>query len=279
MLASKKRKSTPGLKQRRFRQRLIAYRETRPARGKRKISRSAVPSFFTLMNLFCGFISLIQVLEGRLAAAAWLILLASMFDILDGMVARLTKGESQFGVELDSLSDIVSFGVAPSFMIYVFGLREFGMAGVIIASLPALAGAVRLAKYNVDFEEEKGDYFNGLPIPVAGLAIVAIILNADLVLQFIEFVGEVNVTMITVIVLSGLMVSKIPFDSAPHPSAAYIRSHALKVFLVTGGFILVIIFREKGLLFILIVYLLIGTGRALVLFVKAIRDVELQNPE
>ncbi len=231
------------------------------------------------MNLFCGFISLIQVLEGRLAAAAWLILLASMFDILDGMMARLTNGESQFGVELDSLSDIVSFGVAPSFMIYVFGLKEFGMAGVIIASLPALAGAVRLAKYNVDFEEEKGDYFSGLPIPVSGLAIVAIILNAELVLQFIEFVGEVNVTMITVIVLSGLMVSKIPFDSAPHPSAAYIRTHALKVFLVTGGFILVIIFRERGLLFVLIVYLLIGTGRALVHFVKAIRDVELQNME
>lgn len=231
------------------------------------------------MNLFCGFISLIQVLEGRLAAAAWLILLASLFDILDGMMARLTKGESQFGVELDSLSDIVSFGVAPSFMIYVFGLREFGMAGVIIASLPALAGAVRLAKYNVDFEEEKGDYFSGLPIPVSGLAIVAIILNAELVLQFIEFVGEVNVTMITVIVLSGLLVSKIPFDSAPHPSAAYIRTHALKVFLVTGGFILVIIFREKGLLFVLIVYLLIGVGRALVLFVNAVREVELQNPE
>ena len=107
MLRSRKKKSRPGLKQRRFRQRLITYRESKGPRLPRRITRAAVPSFFTLMNLFCGFLSLIQVLEGRLEYAGWLILLASLFDMLDGMMARLTNGTSLFGMELDSLCDVV----------------------------------------------------------------------------------------------------------------------------------------------------------------------------
>ena len=177
---NKRARIRPGLKQRRFRQRLISYREAKGRPAFRRIPRAAVPSFFTLMNLFCGFLSLIQVYDGNLENAAWLIILAGFFDGLDGMMARLTNGTSLFGVELDSLSDVVSFGVAPSFLIWAAGLSEMGTTGVIIASLPALAGAIRLARFNISFEGTKGDYFSGLPIPVSAAVIVAIILNEDL---------------------------------------------------------------------------------------------------
>ena len=92
------------------------------------------------------------------------------------MMARIANAVSMFGVELDSLADVVSFGVAPAFLLYEFGLDRLGLFGVIIASLPALCGAVRLARFNVEFEGEKKDYFSGLPIPVQATFVVAFIL-------------------------------------------------------------------------------------------------------
>ena len=283
MLRARKKRIRPDLKQRRFRQRLVTYRENRGRRGPRRIPRAAVPSFFTLMNLFCGFLSLIQVLEGRLEYAGWLILLASFFDMMDGTLARLTNGTSLFGMELDSLADIVSFGVAPSFMIYAFGLEEFGTPGIIIAALPALAGAVRLARFNVDFEGEKKDQFTGIPIPVAAVTIVAIILNPDIVAMLSKSGSDMSVILVTVVVLSGLMVSNIPFESVPRPSVEYIKSHLVKTLIFFSGFLIMVIFREKGLLFVMVVYLVIGILRAFSGFVKAVREsdseeVSTENP-
>lgn len=274
MLRSRKKKTRPGIKQRRFRQRLITYRESKGPRVPRRIPRAAVPSFFTLMNLFCGFLSLIQVLEGRLEYAGWLILLASLFDMLDGMMARLTNGTSLFGMELDSLCDVVSFGIAPSFLIYSFGLREFGIPGIIIASLPAMAGAVRLARFNVNFEGEKKDTFAGLPIPVSAIAIVAIILNPDLVSSVSSHRGDMSIILLAVIVLSGLMVSNIPFDSVPRPSVEYIRNHPVKFLVYFTGFLIMVIFREVGLFVVLCIYLVYGIVSAFTGFLKAVRDAE-----
>ena len=263
----------PGLKQRRFRQRLIAYRSAKGRPALRKIPRAAVPSFFTLMNLFCGFLSMIQVYDGNLTNAAWLILLASFFDVLDGMMARLTNGTSLFGVELDSLCDVVSFGVAPSFLIWAFGLRDFGTAGLIVASLPALAGAIRLARFNVAFEGTKGEYFSGLPIPMSAMFIVALILNDELVLTLMDGKGVMNAVMTSVIVLSGLMVSNIPFDSMLQPSARYIRNNPRKVLLAVTALIVMFIWRELGLLVVLVIYMLLGIGRALINLIKAIQSI------
>jgi CDP-diacylglycerol--serine O-phosphatidyltransferase len=173
-------KNPPGQKQRILKRRIAAFREAQSGRSRRQIPRAAVPSFFTLMNLFSGFMALTQILEGRFEQACWLIVLAGFFDVLDGMMARLTDGESLFGIELDSLSDIVSFGVAPAYLVYAFGLKEFGMLGVAVSSLPAICGAVRLARFNVQFEGIKKDYFVGLPIPVQAACIVSLILNRSL---------------------------------------------------------------------------------------------------
>jgi len=263
----------PGLKQRRFRQRLVAYRESRGPRRRRRIPRAAVPSFFTLMNLFCGFLSLTQALESRFEYAAWLIVLAGFFDILDGMMARLTQGQSLFGVELDSLADVVSFGVAPSFLIYVFGLSTYGVPGVLVASLPAICGAVRLAKFNVGFDGEKSEYFDGLPIPGQAAAVVAIILNMEN-LAFLDPAepGRLPILIPIVAVLSGLMLTNISFDAPPTPTAGYMRRHPVKAVLYGTAVVLIVVLRELGLLIVLFSYLMIGVGRAIYRFVKAVLD-------
>lgn len=274
MRRSLRRRPRPGLKQRRFRQRLITYRDNRRRPALKGIPRAAVPSFFTLMNLFCGFLAIIQVSEGDLQKAAWLILLAAFFDMLDGMMARLTNGTSLFGMELDSLCDVVSFGVAPSFMIWSFGLNELGTTGVIVASLPALAGAIRLARFNVNYEGTKGAYFSGLPIPTTAMVIVAIILNDALVREWVSDRGDLNLILTTVIVLAGLMVTNIPFDAPPKPTASYARTYPMQAIFSLVSVLSLILFREVALLFVLLAYLSIGIGRAGWNLVIAIRDAE-----
>ena len=274
MRRSLRRRPRPGLKQRRFRQRLITYRDNRRRPALKGIPRAAVPSFFTLMNLFCGFLAIIQVSEGDLQKAAWLILLAAFFDMLDGMMARLTNGTSLFGMELDSLCDVVSFGVAPSFMIWSFGLNELGTTGVIVASLPALAGAIRLARFNVNYEGTKGAYFSGLPIPTTAMVIVAIILNDALVREWVSDRGDLNLILTTVIVLAGLMVTNIPFDAPPKPTASYARTYPMQAIFSFVSVLSLILFREVALLFVLLAYLSIGIGRAGWNLVIAIRDAE-----
>ncbi|PSQ63080.1 MAG: CDP-diacylglycerol--serine O-phosphatidyltransferase, partial [Bacteroidetes bacterium QH_1_61_8] len=202
--------SSPG----RIRRRLSAFRKARRRqRGDRPPPRVAVPSFFTLMNLLCGFLALTQVLEGAFVMSCWLIVLAAFFDLLDGMMARLTDAKSPFGVQLDSLSDIVSFGVAPSFLMYAYAFDSSGPLGMIVAALPALCGSVRLARYNMNAETDDQEGFEGLPIPGQAVAIVALILAAEnskwgayLALDSLQ------VLLPIVVVLSGLMVSSIRFD-------------------------------------------------------------------
>lgn len=265
----------PGTKQRRFRRRIAAYRSSRDPRAPRRIPRAAVPSFFTLMNLFCGFLSMIKTFESNFESAAWLIILAGFFDLLDGMMARLTNGSSVFGVELDSLADIVSFGVAPSFMIYVFGLSSYGFSGVIVASLPAIAGAVRLAKYNVAFDGVKSDVFDGMPIPVQASSIVAIVLNA----QNVAFLapdepGRLPILIPAVVILSILMLSTIDFDNVPPPSARYMRNHPVKAVLFSAGALILLIFRELGLLIVLSAYVFVAIGRAVYKFAHAVATAD-----
>ena len=224
----------------------------------------AVPSFFTLMNLFCGFLAMTQVLEGAFTMACWLIVLAGFFDLLDGMMARLTNAVSAFGVELDSLSDIVSFGVAPSFLVYAYALEAVDPIGMIIAALPALCGGVRLARYNVSFGGSKKNYFEGLPIPGQAIAIVALILTAENSSWGpLLHLDAPTVLMPVIVLLAGLMVSSIRFDAIPKPTVAYVRAHPRKMtaYLIAG--LLIVGLQEIGLLIVLAVYLGLGIGGAL----------------
>ena len=267
-------------KQPKLRQKISAYRATRPPRERKQIPRVAVPSFFTLMNLLCGFGAITQIFEGKFDMAGWLILLAAFFDALDGMMARLTNSSSLFGVELDSLSDVVSFGVAPGILVYVFGLNEFGLLGLIVAALPALCGAVRLARFNVDVELEgdKPEFFKGLPIPAQAAAIVTLILNFDDATWFNEYsISSLSLLIPFVAVLAGLMVSTIPFDALPKPSPGYIRNHPYKSAACLLGVLLTIFLQQIGLLISIMAYVLMGLVNAALRVYKAVMSAPVEG--
>jgi len=131
-----------------------------------------LPNLLTTGNMFFGFFSMVKSMQGDFKWAASAIALASIFDVLDGRIARLTGGTSEFGVQYDSLCDLVSFGVAPAFLMYKFGLEDFGRPGWIVCFLFLACGALRLARFNVQSSIGKGaGDFTGLPIPMAALVI------------------------------------------------------------------------------------------------------------
>ena len=137
--------------------------------------RNAIPNILTASNLVLGMFAIISTIEGELTRAALLVVAAMIADGLDGRVARYFGVSSDFGKELDSLCDLVSFGVAPALMAYVFLLSDFGLAGAFIAAAFATCGALRLARFNVNTTKVKG-FFMGLPIPAAGCVVATFIL-------------------------------------------------------------------------------------------------------
>src|SRR4030066_426845 len=141
-----------------------------------RLTSSVIPNLFTAINLFCGFLSILSASEGNFNYAAWLIIVAAVFDALDGLVARLTNSSSELGVELDSLSDIISFGCAPSFLIYSTYFHTLEILGIILSSLPLITGGFRLARFNIQLVGFEKTFFIGLPIPTAALTLASFVL-------------------------------------------------------------------------------------------------------
>lgn len=247
----------PIQKWKRYRQR---RRERRKNRERKQIPRIVVPSFFTLMNLFCGFLAIISISEGRLFFGAWLIVSAGLFDALDGFMARLSNATSQFGIELDSISDVVSFGVAPGFLLYSFGLNELPFVGIILSALPPLCGAVRLARFNVDAQNAPADFFKGLPTPAQAIMLAAFYLTFYDKLELFEgFKNGLNTVLIPVIVvLSFLMVSTIPFDKMPSFDKQSIRKYKGRLFLFLLYGIIIVLFQEIGLMIVFSAFIIKG---------------------
>lgn len=135
-----------------------------------------LPNTLTLCGMFCGFFAILTSFKGNYVYAAWAIMVANIFDGLDGWVARLTNTTTRFGIELDSLSDLVAFGVAPAVLIYSWGLQPFGRLAWGAAFLYAMSGALRLARYNVQMGSTESKAFTGLPIPAAGTVIATLVL-------------------------------------------------------------------------------------------------------
>lgn len=245
-------------------------------------ARAAVPNFFTLMNLLAGFFSLIQSAQGNLAAAAWLVVLAAFFDLLDGLMARLAGVSSEFGLELDSLSDVVSFGVAPSFLLYQFALHQLSpMWGGLLASLPALFGAVRLARYNtLASTGEKTPEFIGLPIPAqAGTVVVFILTFIETPWFDVLARPQLSVLISLVVVLATLMVSPVKFPALPQPTRANLRIYRWRFLGFGLAMLLAAVFQEVGLLFSAVVYLSIGLGRSLRWAVRAATTDPADDPD
>lgn len=241
---------------------------------KKPIPRSVVPSFFTLMNLLCGFMAIIMIIEGKLETGAWLIVLAGLFDLLDGFMARLANATSNFGVELDSLSDVVSFGVAPGILIYMFGLRDLGTAGILVSALPALCGAVRLARFNVEAVTSNYSYFRGLPIPAQATMIVAFYLTFKDQLDLFSYFGNglKSVLIPLVIMLSLLMVSTVPFDKVPRFKSKGDKKSKWMILLYVVYLVVIIVFQEYGLMAVFSFFILRALVNASIRFWNEIQE-------
>jgi CDP-diacylglycerol--serine O-phosphatidyltransferase len=149
----------------------------RPRRSRRSGRASILPNLFTSGGLFAGFYSIIATLNEQYWLAAVMILVAQLCDVLDGRVARLTRSTSSFGIQFDSLADLVAFGVAPGILVYQWALKDnWGKWGWLAASLYVTCGALRLARFNVQIASVEKRHFVGLPIPAAADVIAATVL-------------------------------------------------------------------------------------------------------
>jgi CDP-diacylglycerol--serine O-phosphatidyltransferase len=193
---------------------------SRPATSKerRRISppfRNGVyilPNLFTTGGLFCGFYAVVATLREDYLIAAIAVLVAMIFDALDGRIARLTHTSSSFGVQYDSLSDLIAFGVAPGVLAYRWALEPWGAWGWLAAALYVTCGALRLARFNVQVDVVDKDNFVGLPIPAAAAVVAATIL----LYYFLGGEGATNkhlTLLLLIYALAGLMVSTIPYYS------------------------------------------------------------------
>jgi CDP-diacylglycerol--serine O-phosphatidyltransferase len=160
-----------------------------------------LPSLLTTGNLFCGFLALILATQGRFGEAAVAIFVAMLLDLLDGKVARLTRTTTQFGVEFDSLADVVSFCVAPAFLLYMVVLRDLGRAAWLGAVLYVICGALRLARFNVHVGVTDRRYFVGLATPAAA----GLVCSAVLLIDGVEVSRVVGFTMAAGLYLVALL--------------------------------------------------------------------------
>src|ERR1035437_89974 len=196
------------------------------------------------MNLFSGFVAIkYAFVDSNFVAAGWYVVMGGVFDMLDGMMARLTRTSSEFGVELDSIADVVTFGVAPSAILYKAFFYQFPGTGLLLAALPAICGAIRLARFNVQLVGFDKDYFRGLPIPSSAILIISYVSYHHLQLPLADRLGDPLIFVVTA-AASLLMVSTIRYDTIPKPSKKNIRAHPYKFAIYLAGVILV--FATRG---------------------------------
>ncbi len=214
-----------------------------------------LPNLFTTMNMFCGFYAMVAAINGKFVAAAYAIVIAGIFDNLDGKIARATQSTSQFGVEFDSLADLVSFGVAPGLLMYQWVLSPLGRIGWLAAFLFVACGALRLARFNTQVGTVSSKHFVGLPIPAAAG------MNAVMVL-FCHKIGMADqipplIILIMLYSLSFLMVSTIKYPS--FKNAALFRNKNFNM-LVTAILILIFIAAQPPVALFLIGTVYVASG-------------------
>ena len=169
-----------------------------------------LPSLFTTGNVFCGFYAFVAVLNEDFYHAAWAIVVGMIFDGLDGRIARLTKTTSAFGMQYDSLADIITFGMAPAFLAYAWVLKPFGRLGWMAAFLFLLCTALRLARFNVTKPDTHGSHFIGLPSPAAAIVVASIVIAFEDL-----FATKINPFIMVMVIygLAFLMVSNIKYPA------------------------------------------------------------------
>jgi CDP-diacylglycerol---serine O-phosphatidyltransferase len=227
------------------------------------------PSLFTVANMACGFYALLAVHREEFTSAATAIIIGMLFDALDGRVARLVHGESMFGVEFDSLSDFLTFGVAPAHMMYAFILKDYGMFGYPIAFLFAMCGGLRLARFNAVAHDSGGSktHFTGLPIPGGAGFLASFVLLYQIIeegrpartwkLLMDAIPALYGLCPALVVLVAFLMVSTIPYPAFKQANALQPRSVKTLLGVVLGGFT-IFMYPQNAIFLIFLVYVLLG---------------------
>jgi CDP-diacylglycerol---serine O-phosphatidyltransferase len=222
---------------------------------KRGIRRgvSLLPSLFTLANLFCGWSCIVYAMRGELETAAPFIGVAMLLDMLDGRIARMTGTSSEFGLQLDSLADVVSFGMAPAVLAYAWGLAPLGRLGWAVGFLFVTAAALRLARFNIQKNTDKR-YFVGLASPAAGAIVAATVFYYPTGFQERP---EAYLAVLLVIVPALLMVSTIRFRSFKTIDVG-VRRRYQTLIVLAAGLALLVTYPHEVLLIMAYSYLASG---------------------
>lgn len=176
-----------------------------------RVNRAIFPNAITVLAILLGYLALVSIFRGHYIQAAWLILLAALFDFLDGRVARLIKATSEFGVQFDSLADVVNYGVAPALLYYFLFFDGWGIYGLILSFLPVVCSAARLARFNVQADNinRRTDIFEGLPTTMAAVLLCGyVIFVGDVTTDF----GPPGVSALFIFTVAILMVSKVQYE-------------------------------------------------------------------
>ena len=191
--------------------RLLGPLRRRRDRHPRRLRRGVylLPAAFTLANLFCGYACIVYATRGEFETAAAFVVLAFLFDMLDGRIARMTGAATDFGVQFDSLADVVSFGVAPAILVFGWGLSPLGRLGWVAGFIYVTAAAVRLARFNIQHVTDKR-YFVGMPSPAAAAVLVSTVYAYP---AGVHAYGEAVPVLAVVLVPALLMVSTVRFRS------------------------------------------------------------------
>jgi len=241
----------------------------------KKIGVFIIPSLLTAANLFCGFYSIVSVLNSDYITAAIAILVAMLFDGFDGKIARLTNSTSRFGVEFDSLSDLVSFGVAPGLLIYTWALNGYGKIGWLAVFLFVVCGAMRLARFNVQTSVSDNKFFMGLPIPAAAGLVVTTVIFDHHILEMGKEVRPIVVLVMTYL-LAYLMVSTIKYRSFKD---VHLGERKPLSALVAAVLLLIVIVAQPQIMLFVLFVLYASSGPVERLFVPVRRLVKRKAHE
>lgn len=231
-----------------------------------RVKAGLVPGFFTMANMFCGYYSTLISASAHTSGpdssgfitASWLIIAAGVLDVIDGKMARITRSSSEFGVQYDSLADVVSFGLAPSALAYYVFFHQWGTLGLLISFIPLVFGSIRLARFNVRLKGFNKDHFEGLPIPAAALTI------ATYVLFNFELWGSVHYDKLffsMILIVSLLMISSIRYDTMPNLSLRSDWFNRLKILSLMIAFIIIFSFPHTTFFPLMAIYVLSGIFR------------------
>jgi CDP-diacylglycerol--serine O-phosphatidyltransferase len=232
------------------------------------VSRSFVPSVFTVMNMVCGYIAIVMAGDGSFVASCWFIIFAAFFDTLDGFIARATNGISNFGIELDSLSDLVSFGAAPAYLVYCFALEGMdGYTGIFLSAIVMVGSGLRLARFNITLIGYSKESFSGLPAPAQALTLAGFVLwmYAEPVLS--AQMAQTALAWLSAI-LALLMVSKVNYDALPKPTIEAFKRQPVQISFYLLAIFCVMLFQAKAFFLALLLYILLGVIRSLGLLIR-----------